>query len=572
MSTGSTGSFIPKWQLAVILGAPIAIGLSYFYYRKHTAAVEDADKSKKKLSNIKGQTISIDGDDKSNVHVAPEEEPKKTPLEQATQYKNEGNVNFKKGLYEEAIKLYSLAIDTCPRTSQTDLSTFYQNRAAAFEQLKKWAEVRDDCTKALELNSRYVKALHRRSRAHHNLGELIPSLEDITATGILEGFQNNSTLAYADRVLKEIGQNDAKKAMLDRKAMVPSETFILTYFSSFTQDPIQVIKFSEDQKQNPKGFVRAKVAFEKKKFDDVLDACTEEIDADGQYKHEAKLLRGTFYLLMGKTPEAAEDLDDLISNENVNNQIKVNALIKKASLAVQGEEAQLGFNIFAVAEQIDPKNADIYHQRGQVYTLIDQIDLAVKEFKTAVELAPKQGMSYVQKCYAEYRQAITNQSQEALFNVINEFKKAIEKFPDCIESYSVFAQVLTEQGQYDQADMFFEKSIAMAPKTASLYVHRGIMQLQWNGDVEKAIGYMNNGIQIDEKCELAYETLGTIEVQRGNLENAVQLFSKAIILAKSEAEMVHLYSLKNAASAQINVAKKLGIDMSSLSAFASGNM
>ena len=35
---------------------------------------------------------------------------------------------------------------------------------------------------------------------------------------------------------------------------------------------------------------------------------------------------------------------------------------------------------------------------------------------------------------------------------------------------------------------------------------------------------------MDDKCELAFETLGTIKVQRGNLSKAVNLFEKAIAL------------------------------------------
>lgn len=212
MSTGSTGSIFPKWQLAVLLGAPIAIGLGYLYYRKQTECLEDdpCNKSKKSIANLKGQTISLDGDEKM-LQEQPENIETKSvelsPLEVATAHKNEGNVCFKKGKYDEAIEWYDKAIEVCPPTNAVDLSTFYQNRAAAYEQLKKWSSVRDDCSKALELNSKYVKALHRRARAYEHLNDFSSSLEDVTATCILESFQNNSTLAFADRILKQMGES-----------------------------------------------------------------------------------------------------------------------------------------------------------------------------------------------------------------------------------------------------------------------------------------------------------------------------------------------------------------------------
>lgn len=39
------------------------------------------------------------------------------------------------GKYDEAIARYNKAIDVCPKENTEDLATFYQNRAAAYEQL-----------------------------------------------------------------------------------------------------------------------------------------------------------------------------------------------------------------------------------------------------------------------------------------------------------------------------------------------------------------------------------------------------------------------------------------------------
>ena len=39
---------------------------------------------------------------------------------------------------------------------------------------------------------------------------------------------------------------------------------------------------------------------------------------------------------------------------------------------------------------------------------------------------------------------------------------------------------------------------------------RGLLALQSVGDVESAVKLMQSALDIDEKCEFAYETLGTI--------------------------------------------------------------
>jgi tetratricopeptide (TPR) repeat protein len=56
-------------------------------------------------------------------------------LQKALAAKNKGNKYFRGGRYELAIKCYTQAIEACPGAKKTDLSTFYQNRAAAYEQL-----------------------------------------------------------------------------------------------------------------------------------------------------------------------------------------------------------------------------------------------------------------------------------------------------------------------------------------------------------------------------------------------------------------------------------------------------
>ena len=74
----------------------------------------------------------------------------------------------------------------------------------------------------------------------------------------------------------------------------------------------------------------------------------------------------------------------------------------------------------------------------------------------------------------------------------------------------------------------------------------------------KAIEYMEKAIAIDEKCEFAYETLGTVEVQRGNMKRSVEMFEKAIPLANTELEMAHLYGLMDAAKSQLAVTERFG--------------
>ena len=41
-----------------------------------------------------------------------------------------------------------------------------------------------------------------------------------------------------------------------------------------------------------------------------------------------------------------------------------------------------------------------------------------------------------------------------------------------------------------------------------------MLALQSKQDVDKAVELVNEALEIDEKCDFAYETLATLEVQR----------------------------------------------------------
>jgi len=71
---------------------------------------------------------------------------------------------------------------------------------------KKYSAVKADCTRALELNPRYAKALLRRARALEQIGNLEAALEDVTTACIHEGFSNQTSLSMADKVLEKLGE------------------------------------------------------------------------------------------------------------------------------------------------------------------------------------------------------------------------------------------------------------------------------------------------------------------------------------------------------------------------------
>ncbi|XP_069496091.1 mitochondrial import receptor subunit TOM70 [Ambystoma mexicanum] len=568
----SQGGSLPRWQLALAIGAPLVLGAGALYLWSRRRAGKGGREGERKTPEGRASPAPAAGGHQDGGSRTLQQPDEMSPLDRAQAAKNKGNKYFKAGKYEQAIQCYTDALSLCPTEKKVDLSTFYQNRAAAYEQLQKWEDVIQDCTKAVGLNPRYVKALFRRAKALEKLDNKKQCLEDVTAVCILEGFQNQQSMLLADKVLKLLGKEKAKDKYKNREPLMPSPQFIKSYFSSFTDDIISqpMLKGEKSDEDKDKegeaaevkeksGYLKAKQYMEEENYDKIISECTKEIEAQGKYMAEALLLRATFYLLIGNAAAAKPDLDQVVSMEGANVKLRANALIKRGSMYMQQQQPNLSTQDFNMAADIDPQNADVYHHRGQLKILLDQVEEAVSDFDECIRLRPDSALAQAQKCFALYRQAYTGSNPSQVQAAMNGFEDVILRFPKCAEGYALYAQALTDQQQFGKADEMYDKCIDLEPDNATTYVHKGLLQLQWKQDLDKGLELISKAIEIDNKCDFAYETMGTIEVQRGNLVKAIDMFNKAINLAKSEMEMAHLYSLCDAAYAQTEVAKKYGL-------------
>lgn len=119
------------------------------------------------------------------------------------------------------------------------------------------------------------------------------------------------------------------------------------------------------------GFMLALKDLKDETYEQVIDHCTEEIEQSGMHMNEAKLLRGTFYILSKQPNQAFQDFNQIIEDNEADVSLRVNALIKRASLYIQQckdpmKDPDLSFADFKQGQELDENNADIYHHRGQV--------------------------------------------------------------------------------------------------------------------------------------------------------------------------------------------------------------
>ncbi|NWV44167.1 TOM34 protein, partial [Grantiella picta] len=93
--------------------------------------------------------------------------------ERARTLKEEGNELVKKGNHKKAVEKYSESLKLNKEC------TTYTNRALCYLTLKQYKEAAQDCTEALKLDPKNVKALYRRAQALKELKDYKSSIADI---------------------------------------------------------------------------------------------------------------------------------------------------------------------------------------------------------------------------------------------------------------------------------------------------------------------------------------------------------------------------------------------------------
>ncbi|KAL3270781.1 hypothetical protein HHI36_021305 [Cryptolaemus montrouzieri] len=136
-------------------------------------------------------------------------------IEDSEQYKEQGNEAYKIGNWDEALSLYTKAINLVKEDGK-ELATYYKNRAATYLKLENYEEVVNDCDKCLKIFPSDPKALYRRCQALEQLQRYEESYRD--ATQIFKDDPNNKTIQpILERLYKIVHERERKNAQTSSK-------------------------------------------------------------------------------------------------------------------------------------------------------------------------------------------------------------------------------------------------------------------------------------------------------------------------------------------------------------------
>ncbi|XP_040908390.1 tetratricopeptide repeat protein 1 isoform X2 [Toxotes jaculatrix] len=136
---------------------------------------EDSDSEMKEVNS---QGVEFDDDYLREVEKELTEEEKESRRQQSLTLKEKGNSQFKAGDWSEAEHSYTEALVLCPVCFSRERAVLFSNRAAARLHLDLKDRAILDCTRAIELNPDYVRALLRRAELYEQTEKLDEALED----------------------------------------------------------------------------------------------------------------------------------------------------------------------------------------------------------------------------------------------------------------------------------------------------------------------------------------------------------------------------------------------------------
>jgi len=187
---------------------------------------------------------------------------------------------------------------------------------------------------------------------------------------------------------------------------------------------------------------------------------------------------------------------------------------------------------YTQALRLDPNNAVIYKERGDVYSHLGEPDKAISDFNQALRFNPNYSTAYSGRS-----NAYADKSEEN--RAIADINQAIKLDPNDAFLYRMRAYYYyhlyenNKGGDIDRIIADYTKAIQLDPNDAISYSVRGRLYAYKN-DIDQAIADYTKAIQLDPNNAWFYYDMrgGCFEVKR-QIDKAIEDYTKVIQLAPS---------------------------------------
>lgn len=183
------------------------------------------------------------------------------------------------------------------------------------------------------------------------------------------------------------------------------------------------------------------------------------------------------------------------------------------------------------AVQIQPKDANIYYQRANVFEKLKQYNKALSDYNKAIELSSNNSNYY------NARGQLFEYNLKQYNNALEDYNKAIEVEPVNVEGFFNRGHLYQNNlGQYDEALSDYLEVINLDPKYSDAYNNIAILFKNNIKNDEKAQGFYNKKIELQPTDYIGYVNRGDFfQYNLKDNEKALLDYNKAIDLSQNNA-------------------------------------
>lgn len=201
----------------------------------------------------------------------------------------------------------------------------------------------------------------------------------------------------------------------------------------------------------------------------------------------------------------------LIDDNNYNND--VSALRSWAEELSDREQYDSAASLLKQASELDPKNADIYLERGNAFLNGNKNDSALLEYDKVLALNPQYKEAY-------YNRAVVYYYRKQYRPAIVEAKMALRASPDYTDAMVLTGDCFYNSSQADSALVWYEQAYAGGYRSAALS-HIMAYINDTKGQTQKAIALYKEALVYDTTRVEIYSRLGElVQGEEGNAYRA----------------------------------------------------
>ncbi|CAF2386234.1 unnamed protein product [Rotaria sp. Silwood2] len=479
-------------------------------------------------------------------------------VSQVEELKSKANAAFSAGKNDDAINLYTQAIELDEKNH-----ILYSNRSAAYAKANKYEDALKDAEQCITLKTDFVKGYSRKGAALSFLKRYDEAI-NVYEEGLKIDSNNQQLLTDLETARKDAAKSSANGLSFFSDPQFMNQLLTNPKARELLKDPetAMLMKMMQEQPNNTSILTNPKLL---KLIGTVLgiDIGTGN-DNDTTMENDTNpttTKKETNTSTSSKPSKTTNTNKNLTSEQNQAEEEK-----EKGNEAYKKKDFEIALNHYNKATEIDPKNMTYYTNRAAVYFEQKQWDDCIKECEKAIDIGRENKADYklIAKAYARmgnvkaqeknYEDAIKyfNHSLSEHRNPdILKRKQEIEKIfkeqetlayvdPEVAEQEKTKGNEFFQKADYPNALKHYTEAIKRNPSDAKLYSNRAACYTKLM-EFRLALKDSDEGIKIDPAFIKCYLRKGHALVAMKDLGQAMAAFGKALEIDPNCQEAIEGY-------------------------------